>query len=92
MLSWGVVPFSRPGTIAWRLINEPPLIASWDKTVLAEDIVAGIELGPVESEGMFLWEQMVQAADGCEVFTTEPSTLFIVDCCVSHRGREIRRL
>jgi Xaa-Pro aminopeptidase len=63
------------------LINEPPLLASWDDTVLTEGLVAGIELGPVEREGMFLWEQLVQVTkDGCEVFTKEPSTLFIVDC------------
>jgi len=62
------------------LINEPPLIAPWDDTVLTEGLVAGIELGPVEPEGMFIWEQLIQVTkDGYDLFTTESTSLVVID-------------
>jgi Xaa-Pro aminopeptidase len=62
------------------LINEPPLIAPWDETVLAEGLVAGVELGPVKPEGMFIWEQLIQVTKtGYDRFTPEPNTLLVID-------------
>jgi len=62
------------------LINEPPLIAPWDDTVLTEGLVAGLELGPVDREGFFTLEQLVQVTkDGCDLFTAEPTTLVQID-------------
>lgn len=61
------------------LINEPPLIAPWDETVLTEGLVIGIELGPIAPEGMFIWEHLVQVTkDGYDLFTTEPSDLVAI--------------
>ena len=72
------------GTVAGHsmgmLINEPPMIAPWDKTVLSEGLVLGIELGPVTPDGMFIWEHLVQVTStGHDLFTTEPSTLVSID-------------
>ena len=65
------------------LVNEPPLIALWDDTVLSEGILVGIEpslLGiessiPV-SEGVFVWEEMLHVKeDGYDLLTTESTEL-----------------
>jgi Xaa-Pro aminopeptidase len=62
------------------LINEPPLIAPWDDTVLTEGLVAGLELGPVKPEGFFILEHLLQVTrDGYDLFTTEPMTMVVVD-------------
>lgn len=62
------------------LINEPPMIAPWDETVLTEGLVAGIELGPVEPEGIFIYEQLIQVTrNGYDLLSTEPSTLVTID-------------
>jgi Xaa-Pro aminopeptidase len=62
------------------LINEPPLIAPWDETVLTEGMVAGIELGPVEREGFFILEHLVQVTkDGYDLLTAEPATMVVIE-------------
>jgi Xaa-Pro aminopeptidase len=62
------------------LINEPPLLAPWDETVLAEGMTVGIELGPVESDGMFIWEDLVHVtATGHDLITTEATDLAVVE-------------
>lgn len=62
------------------ITNEPPLIASWDETVLSDGLVTGIELGPIADEGMFIWEDLVQVKPtGYELLTTETSDLIEID-------------
>jgi len=65
------------------LVNEPPLIAPWDDTVLSEGTLIGIEpslLGiepsiPV-AEGIIVWEEILHVKeDGYDLLTTEPSDL-----------------
>jgi Xaa-Pro aminopeptidase len=63
-----------------RLINEPPLIADWDHTVITEGLVAGLEFGPALPEGLFVLEDMIWVtADGYELLTDEPWDLVEID-------------
>ena len=58
------------------LINEPPLIARWDETVLSEGLFIGIEPGFVVPEGNFIWEEMLHIKEnGYDLLTTETSDL-----------------
>jgi Xaa-Pro aminopeptidase len=62
------------------LINEPPMIAPWDDTVLTPGLVIGLELGPVEPEGMFITEELLQVTEaGYDRLTAEPPTLVELD-------------
>jgi Xaa-Pro aminopeptidase len=62
------------------ITNEPPLVASWDETVLSEGLVTGIELGPLGEAGMFIWEEIIQVtATGYELLTTEGSELVEIE-------------
>jgi len=63
------------------LINEPPLISPSDDTVLAEGLVTGIEYGPMEPEGMFVLEEVLQIKEGgYELLSNEPWDLVEIDC------------
>ncbi len=61
-----------------KLIDEPPMIAPWDETVLTEGLVAGIELGAVEPEGISIYKLLIQVAkNGYDLFSTEPPLVTI---------------
>jgi Xaa-Pro aminopeptidase len=63
-----------------QLINEPPLIAPWNEMVISEGLLLGVELGPVQPEGMFTWEHLVHVTrTGYDLLTTEPSTLVVIE-------------
>ena len=62
------------------LINEPPLIAPWSDLVLTEGLVIGVEFGPTQPEGFFVFEQLLQiTATGYDLLTPEPTTLVTLD-------------
>jgi Xaa-Pro dipeptidase len=62
------------------LINEPPLLAIADDTVLTEGLLVGVELGPAESAGFFRWEQLAHVTKtGYDLLSAEPSTLVVLD-------------
>ena len=62
------------------LINEPPMIAPWDETILTPGLVIGLELGPVETEGMFITEELLQVTpSGYDRLTAEAPTLIELD-------------
>jgi Xaa-Pro dipeptidase len=76
----GYPEINTAGHAMGMLINEPPLLALWDETVLTEGLVVGVEWGPFEAEGMFVWEQLVQVThDGYDLLTPEPSSLVVID-------------
>lgn len=63
-----------------RLINEPPLIADWDVTVMNEGLVAGLEFGPALPEGLFVLEDLIWVtADGYELLSDEPWDLVEIE-------------
>lgn len=63
-----------------RLINEPPLIAVWDETVITEGLVAGLEFGPALPEGLFVMEDMIHVtATGYNLLSDEPWDLVEID-------------
>jgi Xaa-Pro aminopeptidase len=62
------------------LINEPPLITPSHPGVLEVGLTLGIEQGQATSDGMFVWEDLVQVtADGHDVLTNESSELVVLD-------------
>jgi Xaa-Pro aminopeptidase len=76
----GYSPRNTAGHGMGMLINEPPLIADWDNTVLRPGMTVGIELGGSEPEGMFVWEQLAWITDdGYDLLTPESSDLVVID-------------
>lgn len=62
------------------LINEPPLIAPWSDYVIREGDLIGVELGPVDECGLFIWEQLVHVGpESGELISPESSDLVVVD-------------
>jgi Xaa-Pro aminopeptidase len=62
------------------LINEPPLLAPADDTLLTEGLLVGVELGPAESAGFFRWEQLAHVTkDGYDLLSAESSALVVLD-------------
>lgn len=76
----GYSPRNTAGHGMGMLINEPPLIAEWDETVLRPGMTVGIELGASEPEGMFVWEQLAWITDdGFDLLTPESSDLVVIE-------------
>jgi len=62
------------------LINEPPMLTTWNDMVLREGLVAGIEFGPAEAEGFFVLEQLIQVTrDGYDLLTPESTDMVLID-------------